>query len=467
MSSFSAGGAPVRLTGVQKMSDCVEEEDRAESPGSSCLSMKINAEPGHSELDDGEKGTTSDRHKEHSSTSNTNQDMPESREDELCPERLKQQQQALTGPKELIPEVWTESGNTSYRFRCPGPGGFQCSSTRLVFVVDQEAELLYRTVPWDESLLQSAGKTPAGPLFNIQCPEAAVCELHLPHCETQDAVIHEDLLSVVHITDDGLSFLKPLQITDTHVIVRVPHLSSFGLVWAVELLGRIWNYRKPVSSKVLLFLRPPNPKTQRQNLNVFLLPRNVPLDEVKAKHRNSEHIMTPSYCRLITGQRYSVQCGKAQKVQPERAEFDLDLGPDYLPTFEIRLPINTEEATVTVRDQKDKDVWKHDVDLSDSLQSKENQPEPRSLSPEKRLFSVRSQFVDAVSDPVLNKMLDQLLQQDIINDEEKDSVATKTKADKARTLIDMVRKKGARASSDVIKLIRKLDVHLSEKLHLS
>uniref|UniRef100_A0A4W6E8L5 CARD domain-containing protein n=1 Tax=Lates calcarifer TaxID=8187 RepID=A0A4W6E8L5_LATCA len=83
------------------------------------------------------------------------------------------------------------------------------------------------------------------------------------------------------------------------------------------------------------------------------------------------------------------------------------------------------------------------------------------------LFSVRSQFVDAVSDPVLNKMLDQLLQQDIINDEEKDSVATKTKADKARTLIDMVRKKGARASSDVIKLIRKLDVHLSEKLHLS
>uniref|UniRef100_A0A4W6FGC9 CARD domain-containing protein n=1 Tax=Lates calcarifer TaxID=8187 RepID=A0A4W6FGC9_LATCA len=217
--------------------------------------------------------------------------------------------------------------------------------------------------------------------------------------------------------------------------------------------------------------------------------------KVKAKHRNSEHIMTPSYCRLITGQRYSVQCGKAQKVQPEvtfsnnrfsntltfkhcsdsdsgasgfqRAEFDLDLGPDYLPTFEIRLPINTEEATVTVRDQKDKDVWKHDVDLSDSLQSKENQPEPRSLSPEKRLFSVRSQFVDAVSDPVLNKMLDQLLQQDIINDEEKDSVATKTKADKARTLIDMVRKKGARASSDVIKLIRKLDVHLSEKLHLS
>lgn len=72
------------------------------------------------------------------------------------------------------------------RFMCPGPGGFQCALTGLVFVVDQEAELLYWMVQWDESRLQSAGKTFAGPLFSIQCPEEAVCELHLPHCETED-----------------------------------------------------------------------------------------------------------------------------------------------------------------------------------------------------------------------------------------------------------------------------------------
>ena len=50
----------------------------------------------------------------------------------------------------------------------------------------REAELHYRTVQWDESLLQSAGKTPAGPLFSIKCSEDAVCKLHLPHCETED-----------------------------------------------------------------------------------------------------------------------------------------------------------------------------------------------------------------------------------------------------------------------------------------
>ncbi|KAM6935628.1 protein NLRC3-like [Lycodopsis pacificus] len=75
----------------------------------------------------------------------------------------------------------------SVKFRCPGPGVFQCSLTGLVFVMAQEAELLYRTVQWDEGLLQPAGKKAAGPLFDIKSSEdAAVCQLHLPHCETKD-----------------------------------------------------------------------------------------------------------------------------------------------------------------------------------------------------------------------------------------------------------------------------------------
>ncbi|KAF3848142.1 hypothetical protein F7725_021170 [Dissostichus mawsoni] len=66
-------------------------------------------------------------------------------------------------------------------------GEFQCASTGLVFVMAQEAELLYRTVPWEESHLRSAGKKAAGPLFNVKSSdEAAVCQLHLPHSETED-----------------------------------------------------------------------------------------------------------------------------------------------------------------------------------------------------------------------------------------------------------------------------------------
>ena len=72
----------------------------------------------------------------------------------------------------------------SYRFKCPGPGVFRCSLTRLVFVMAQKAKLLYRTVQWDDSRLQPVGKMAAGPLFNIQSPDGAVSQLHLPHCET-------------------------------------------------------------------------------------------------------------------------------------------------------------------------------------------------------------------------------------------------------------------------------------------
>lgn len=63
---------------------------------------------------------------------------------------------------------------------------FQCILTGLMFVMSQEAELQYETIEWDETLLQQAGKKPAGPLFNIKCSKDAISQLHLPHCETKE-----------------------------------------------------------------------------------------------------------------------------------------------------------------------------------------------------------------------------------------------------------------------------------------
>ncbi|XP_028425819.1 caspase recruitment domain-containing protein 8 [Perca flavescens] len=259
----------------------------------------------------------------------------------------------------FTPKLLIESGKTSYRFRCPGPGGFQCALTGLVFVTTQEAELLYNTVQWDESLLQSAGRMAAGPLYDIKCSEeAAVCQLHLPHCEIIDAPLPDGLLSVVHITDDGMSILEPLEITDTHVVVNVPHLSMLGLIW--DVVKRLWT--KPVSSQVLLFLRPPHPTTQRQNLNMLLLPRNIALNEVSEQHQESRNIQVPATCRLIQGQSYTVQCPQAVKIQPKKADFEVEFGPNYHPTFEIRLSINTPEVTLIVQ-VEGQSVWEHEVEL--------------------------------------------------------------------------------------------------------
>ncbi|XP_045900640.1 uncharacterized protein LOC123968145 [Micropterus dolomieu] len=426
-------------------------------------------------LDDRVIRATPDRHERHPSTSNTKLAVSEDdRENQLCPddpERLKQQQllcgEALNIKEKLsfTPELLTESGKTSYRFRCPGPGVFQCALTGLVFVVAQEAELLYRTVQWDESLLQSAGKTAAGLLFSIKCPENAVCQLHLPHCETKDALLPDGLLSVVHITDDGMSIFDPMEITETHVVVKVPHLSAFGLVW--DIVKRLWT--TPVCSQVLLFLGPPNPETQRQQLKLFLLPSNIHLDEVnkRQQQRHAENIEVPSTCILIADESYTVDCPQAIKIQPKNAPFKVQYGPNYHPTFEIRLPTNTEEVTIKVQDQRKSEVWEHAVDLKDPAVREENPARPQSGSPQSRLASVRSQFVDSVSEPVLNQLLDRLLQRGIINQEEMDSARTRTRADRAREVIKMVRNKGTEASSALIEDFRKLDPHCSQTLNLS
>uniref|UniRef100_A0A673AUG1 CARD domain-containing protein n=1 Tax=Sphaeramia orbicularis TaxID=375764 RepID=A0A673AUG1_9TELE len=111
-------------------------------------------------------------------------------DDEMNPHGTEKQQlvctEAQAGPsdwEEFTPEDSAESGTTMYRFRCPRSGSFHCTRTGLVFVVHKEAGLQYRTVQWDEDLLESASRTPAGPLFSIECPDNAVRQLHFPHCE--------------------------------------------------------------------------------------------------------------------------------------------------------------------------------------------------------------------------------------------------------------------------------------------
>ncbi|XP_071340412.1 protein NLRC3-like isoform X6 [Trachinotus anak] len=394
--------------------------------------------------------------------------------------------QLKTLPSGFTPELQTESAKVSYRFRCPGPGGFQCTLTGLVFVMDQEAELLYRTVQWDESLLQSAGKTPAGPLFDIQCPEDAVCELQLPHCETKDALHFEGLLSVVHISEDGMSILEPQEITDTHVVVKVPHLSAFGLVW--DTVKRFLNIKLPINGQVLLFLRPPDrgPRV----LDVFLLQDNIPLSEVAAQQGDAENIKISSDCKLSIGQNYSVHCEpKNLHIQPECAQFHLRYGPNFHPTFEVFLASNPRKVTLMVQRKERTEVWRRTFYLPGPGPSRTpgvpawtvnvlawtlNVLAWTSKVPlwtpgvpaEKTLRSVRTQFIDRVSEPVLRKLLDKLLECGVVTDEEVESVGPLNRADKARVVIDTVRRKGSQASAALIAALCEVDSCLSTELNL-
>ncbi|XP_037618170.1 NLR family CARD domain-containing protein 3-like [Sebastes umbrosus] len=80
-----------------------------------------------------------------------------------------------------------------------------------------------------------------------------------------------------------------------------------------------------------------------------------------------------------------------------------------------------------------------------------------SVPADDRLKLVRRKFVNRMTDPNLNLLLDELLHHGVINDEEMQSIRTNSRADTARKLIDTARRKGTEASSVLIAALRKVD----------
>ncbi|XP_078023185.1 uncharacterized protein LOC117259544 isoform X3 [Epinephelus lanceolatus] len=85
------------------------------------------------------------------------------------------------------------------------------------------------------------------------------------------------------------------------------------------------------------------------------------------------------------------------------------------------------------------------------------------------LGRVRRKFVDKVSNVLIMQFLDDLLDDGVLNHGEKDSIVEEnnTTADKARTLIDTVKKKGDEASRKLIAHIHSRDSTLYSELGLS
>uniref|UniRef100_A0A3Q3G7D3 CARD domain-containing protein n=1 Tax=Labrus bergylta TaxID=56723 RepID=A0A3Q3G7D3_9LABR len=88
---------------------------------------------------------------------------------------------------------------------------------------------------------------------------------------------------------------------------------------------------------------------------------------------------------------------------------------------------------------------------------------------DKELARVRSKFVDKISKEVISQLLDDILEDGIVNDGEKDSILelNKSKADKARCLIDTVKRKGDAASRKMITHLQRRDATLLSELGLS
>ncbi|XP_053176786.1 caspase a-like [Scomber japonicus] len=88
---------------------------------------------------------------------------------------------------------------------------------------------------------------------------------------------------------------------------------------------------------------------------------------------------------------------------------------------------------------------------------------------DKELAKVRTKFAEGVNKAVIKQLLDDILEDGIVNDGEVDSILEEnvTKTDKARALIDTVKRKGDEASSKLIARLSKRDPTLYNNLGLT
>uniref|UniRef100_A0A671XCU1 CARD domain-containing protein n=1 Tax=Sparus aurata TaxID=8175 RepID=A0A671XCU1_SPAAU len=76
-------------------------------------------------------------------------------------------------------------------------------------------------------------------------------------------------------------------------------------------------------------------------------------------------------------------------------------------------------------------------------------------------------FIEGISGPVLKSLLDKLFEKKVLTDSERESADDKhNREDKARFVIDTVRRKGEAASLEVIEFLREVDPFLCKHLGL-
>uniref|UniRef100_A0A668RNJ9 Uncharacterized protein n=1 Tax=Oreochromis aureus TaxID=47969 RepID=A0A668RNJ9_OREAU len=367
--------------------------------------------------------------------------------------------------KEFTPAIAADdSDDETYLFQCSSAGLYQCSVTGLVFVMKGEGDVVYRTVPWNRRLLAQHHKKPAGPLFDIKCEQQSVCQLHLPHCEIISTGGGQ-FLQVAHVNDEGIEFITPHQITESHIVINITGFSGYGNVRDEN------SPPDPVQALVLLFYKLPVDSDLTSFLSVLLLPKNVVLRDVLHTRKklvgDERYIETSPHCKLHPKQVYTLSAVPevdSVLVQPTEAEFDEESYDNYFPSFQVILERNMNNIQLFIRDSiSSTSMWQRQVYILPSRVKSFCGQTP----PNDRLLNVRSCFIDGISAPVLNSLLDKLLEKKVITDAEREEAdVMQNRSSRARFVIDTVRKKGEAAGSQMIEFLSELDLLLCEHLGL-
>ncbi|XP_049432360.1 uncharacterized protein LOC125888799 isoform X2 [Epinephelus fuscoguttatus] len=335
-------------------------------------------------------------------------------------------------------------------------GAFECSVSGLRWVCKEKVSFKYQFGSWEGHLdrLETMQYIPGGPLLDITVIAGKLDEAHLPHwiC-TEDNPTVLDKFAVLHIDTCGDIVEQVSEVTSSHVKLYQPAFSLRGVLMRAGFSVRI-------HCKVLIF------KTIRTSLtlHVYMIPCDPALEEkIQNKESSSgyEMIQKPYPAKSLKMRDcFTLTADKdTAEIYPEKLKLIYEwCGPNF---FEVFIDEPDSNFQLGLTHQTSGQVWTCAIRKDDY----QNTGDVPVMSEFARL---RRKLVGRVSGELINQLLDGLLEDGVLNDGEKDSILQENSndADRARRLIDMIRKKGREASRKLLTHLQNRDPMLCAELGL-
>ncbi|GLD62114.1 NACHT, LRR and PYD domains-containing protein 1b allele 1-like protein [Lates japonicus] len=315
-------------------------------------------------------------------------------------------------------------------------GKFECSISGLRWVCKEKVSFKYHFGFWEEHMgrLETMKYIPGGPLLDITVISGELDEVYLPHwiC-TDDSPTILDKFAVLHMDDCGDVVEKPSEVTPTHVKLLQPVFSPRGVLMRA-------GFPVKINCKVLIY------KTNKAflTLHVYLIPRDPALQQtIKNRALSSGYKSIP-------------------KPYPEKS---LKMHDRFILTADVDSAEVYPEKLKLIYDSRDPNFYEVFVENPDNDYLNTDDTK---VTYDTELSRVRFRFAQRVSREVINQLLDDLSEDGVLNDEERESIAQRnnTRADRARCLIETVRRKGYEASRKMISHLQIRDQTLSTELGL-
>uniref|UniRef100_A0A8C7RD58 CARD domain-containing protein n=1 Tax=Oncorhynchus mykiss TaxID=8022 RepID=A0A8C7RD58_ONCMY len=374
---------------------------------------------------------------------------------------------------QIEPLTSTVQGVTMFRHRTP-KGSYECTVSGLRWLCERDVILKYHFRNWEpySQLLKDMQYTQGGPLLDITMELGELEEVHLPHfvCLGTNPSLRNEM-KILHAEEHGVSLEEVHEVTRFHVKILHPKFSPIALI--LRLLS--WNV--DVHCELILYL---TVKGETLISRLYLFPWNpgqIQAVELQEKSHGSSRILISrpeQSFKLYSFFRLNIPCSTS--INPQKIHLiQRDTTPSF---FKAIVKITGIDIEMELFGDDERTAWKEKVSryeyitdtCSTSAVSGAGGPAESSLtgSAEQQLRSVRTEFVKQVSRPVLNELLDRLLQHTVIHQEEMESVKViAERAEKARDIIDMVLRKGTESCSRMINLLGELDPNLWSQLQIS